>query len=228
MDQNQVAELKHKIALSCRILAKNRMADYLGHVSARIPGSDLILIKGHGLEAGDMAETVAEHIVTVDLDGHLLEGNFSVPYEFAIHGEVYRVRKDVMSVIHTHQIWATVLGIVGLPILPVWHATQCAVAQGTIGLFDDPALIITKEQGQGVAAELGKGIACQLRGHGIVIVGDSVEGATINAIALEKQAQLTYLASLLGQPKQIKEETNPVNSKKSVEGRWQFFVSQVS
>jgi ribulose-5-phosphate 4-epimerase/fuculose-1-phosphate aldolase len=43
-------------------------------------------------------------------------------------------------------------------------------------------------------------MAMLLRGHGIVVVGDSLEYATVHAIYLERTAQMQWVASSVGKP----------------------------
>jgi ribulose-5-phosphate 4-epimerase/fuculose-1-phosphate aldolase len=45
-----------------------------------------------------------------------------------------------------------------------------------------------------------------LRGHGVVVVGRSVEEATVNAIYLERAAKIQILARLIGSPVPLDEE----------------------
>ncbi len=60
--------------------------------------------------------------------------------------------------------------------------------------FEDNALILSDEQGESLARAMGNGVACVLRGHGAVTVGDSPEKAMLNMIYLEEQARLNLAA----------------------------------
>ena len=50
LESPDIRALRELIALGCRILAKLELVDYLGHVSARVPGTDMVLIRELGHE----------------------------------------------------------------------------------------------------------------------------------------------------------------------------------
>jgi ribulose-5-phosphate 4-epimerase/fuculose-1-phosphate aldolase len=62
----------------------------------------------------------------------------------------------------------------------------------------DPALIHSVEQGDAVAKVLGKGDAVMLRGHGSMVVAQSVEWVFAACVDLEEAASRFYKAALLG------------------------------
>ena len=62
----------------------------------------------------------------------------------------------------------------------------------------DPALIHTIEQGDAVAKALANADAVMLRGHGSMVVADSIEWVFAGCIDLEEAAARFYKASLLG------------------------------
>jgi ribulose-5-phosphate 4-epimerase/fuculose-1-phosphate aldolase len=78
-------------------------------------------------------------------------------------------------------------------------------------VYRDPALIHTNEQGDAVARALGAGDAVVLRGHGSMVVGQSIEWVFAGCVDLEEAASRFYQASLLG-PVQIytQDETDRV------------------
>ena len=63
-----VKDLRKKIALSCRILGNRGVTrGAFGHVSARLPGSDRILIKSKGPEEAALEFAREKDIITIDL-----------------------------------------------------------------------------------------------------------------------------------------------------------------
>jgi ribulose-5-phosphate 4-epimerase/fuculose-1-phosphate aldolase len=143
-----------------------------------------------------------EQMITVDLDGRLVEGDDPPAKEVQIHTAIYRARPDVGGVVHTHQTLATIFGVVGRPILPLLHVEAPLVARG-VPIYPSPELIDTPELGDAVAQVLGDRPVCHLQGHGIVTVGATVEEATIRAIHLERLARANLLAAQLGEPRII-------------------------
>lgn len=136
-------ELREKVATGSRILAKLGLSDYLGHVSARVPGSDNVLIKGRGAEVGNMLNTGPEHVVLVDIEGSPLEEGIRPPDEVVLHTEIYRARPDVMSVVHTHQATASAFGIAGKPILPM-QGVMATVLVRPLAVYESSRKIVTR------------------------------------------------------------------------------------
>ena len=65
-------------------------------------------------------------------------------------------------------------------------------------IFDSPALITTPELGRQVAETLGDQCAILLRGHGAVLVADTIERVLWLGVNLDKTARIQILASALG------------------------------
>ena len=95
-------ELRITVATAGAILYHLGLADYMGHVSARVPGTERIVIKPrHSNAVHGMGTVSPERMVVIDFDGKLVEGNEGAPAEKWIHTEIYRKRPDVGGVIHT-------------------------------------------------------------------------------------------------------------------------------
>ena len=61
-------------------------------------------------------------------------------------------------------------------------------------------LIKTESEGQAVADALGKDSVVMLRGHGAVVVGESIEQVVVKSLKLEYNSRLLYQQSLVGEP----------------------------
>ena len=206
MDKKEIEELREAVALANRVLHHTGLTTYLGHASARIPGTDRVLIKRNGTIAVSMDTTTTKDILLADLDGNQLDGQSvgKLPAEWPLHAQIYIARPDVMGVVHTHQRWATTFGIAGAEILPVQHPVHAAVAAEEIPVYDESyAIVTTDEQARVVAETLGEGLNCHLRTHGMVFAAGSVQAAVWTAVDLEYQAELTYLAGRIGTPNTI-------------------------
>lgn len=196
-DAAAVEALKQSVALACRVLAHQGMVDYLGHVSARIPNSEQLVMSPRGNALGSLLAFTAADMLVVDLAGQRLAGAHAVPSEVFIHTEVLRARPDIHSVVHTHQPMAVAFGLAGQPVLPAHH-TGSVILQRPVPLYDSPNLVTTLAKGQRVAAALGDHLLLQMRGHGLTAAGTSVEQATLTAIFFEEQARHNYRALQLG------------------------------
>jgi ribulose-5-phosphate 4-epimerase/fuculose-1-phosphate aldolase len=210
MSKREIEQLKKRVALANRILFHQGLADYHGHLSARIPGTRRFLIKPVLAPLGTIA---SQDIITVDIDEYkaVCEQNWaraggkrqvtkskSPPRETMIHAAIYEARPDVNSVAHTHQPLATAFSVAGIPILPIYN--QAAPFAPETPIFPSPRLIYTVQDGVEICQTLGDRMAMLLQGHGIVVVGDSLEYATVHAIYLERTAYMQWVASAVGKP----------------------------
>jgi L-fuculose-phosphate aldolase len=182
--------LAGKVALACNILAHEGQGDVtLGHVSARLPASDRMLMKAaeRGLE-----EVTAEDVLEVDFDGRVHGGSGRRHSEYPIHVEIYRAYPDVGCVVHTHPAAPIALAARGETIRAVSH--EGVLFHGAPVFAETTALIRDPATGAALARTLGGHRAILMRNHGVVVVGETVEEGTVRAILLEKAAAVQLLA----------------------------------
>jgi L-ribulose-5-phosphate 4-epimerase len=209
-NRKELEELKTKVALGNRIMFHQGLADYHGHVSARIPGTRKFFIKPVLAPLGEIS---SKDIILVDIDEYMevCEENYAKagnqraitklknpPRETMIHAAIYAARADVNSVVHTHQSLATAFSVAGTPILPIYN--QAAVFAPETPIFPSPRLIYTIQDGKEICQTLGDRMAMLLKGHGVIVCGDSLEYATVHAIYLERTAYMQFVASCVGKP----------------------------
>ena len=192
---SDLSELKMKLAMSSRMLFNAGLVDYSGHISARLPGSDHLLILPHPVSR---ATVKADDMVITDFDGKLIEGNYNAPSEVFMHARAYKARSDIQSVAHLHNHMVATLSMVDKPFYPASSNPGAFFGPGPLPVYGDPALIHTNEQGDAVANALGKGDAVMLRGHGSMVVAQSIEWVFAACVDLEEAAARFYKASLLG------------------------------
>jgi ribulose-5-phosphate 4-epimerase/fuculose-1-phosphate aldolase len=209
----QIDELRARVARACRVLGRLDLTKAaMGHVSARIPGTERVLIRARGPGELGVRYTEDDQIVEVGLDGELTAPNDSglkSPIEIFIHTEIYRLRPDVYSVIHIHPPTAVLFTICDRPLLPLYGAFDPKSLQlvlDGIPTYERSILIDSPELGQQVARTIGGAPVCLMRGHGISTAAASIEEATLAAIAVNDLATMNYQAYLLGNPRPISRE----------------------
>ena len=208
----EIDELRSQVARAAQILGRlNLTREPAGHVSARVPGSDLILIKARGPGESPLSYVGPEGVITVDMSGKKVEGadDLASPNEVFIHTSLYRRRPELGSVLHIHPPTVVAFTIAGRPLLPVIGAYSPAALQILLdGLPTYPrsVLINSAERGEELAKMMGEARACLMRGHGITAVGRNVEESTLTAINLNELAEINFKASLLGTPQPIPDE----------------------
>jgi ribulose-5-phosphate 4-epimerase/fuculose-1-phosphate aldolase len=203
--------LKERVAKACRVLGMLDLTrGVTGHISARVPGTDTILIRARGPGETGVRFTSADDVITVDLDGKKLDGDddLASPVEVFIHTWIYRTRPEVNSVVHAHPATTVLFTICNKPLQPIYGAydpTGLRLLMEGIPTYPRSILVSNNELGQEFAATMGKH-ACLMRGHGITTCGPSIEEATMTAIRLNDLAEMNYRAQLLGDPQTIPQE----------------------
>ena len=190
-----IKELKGKLLLANRILDMENLARPLGHISVRLPETETFLITRN--VAPGMA-VLEEDILVSDRDGKVIQGKYPRTFsEIVIHTGIYRKRKDVQSVAHTHSPYVIALSMTGTDLLP---ASFEAIGGGPepIATFKKIVFIDKPGLGEEIADLLGPNKAVILKGHGAVVAGKSIEETTITALKLEQAAQLQLIASSAG------------------------------
>jgi ribulose-5-phosphate 4-epimerase/fuculose-1-phosphate aldolase len=195
-----IAEQKQMLVDAILMMERAQIIDFNGHFSVRVPGTQHMLINSG---ASVRSALTAEDIVTIDLDGNLVEGTAVPPMEFHIHAELYRRRPDINAVVHTHPLWSTLFSMVGKPVLPV--IMQAAVL-GEIRQFDKTASINNRPLAEELATAMGQARVIMLKSHGAVAAGGSILEAFVLGCYLEETAERQYLSSRLGEPAVLSQE----------------------
>jgi L-ribulose-5-phosphate 4-epimerase len=193
MSDANVSKLREEIAVCTRLLVMQGVMDYSGHVSARIPGKERILIQPR--DTSRLALT-GDDILVVDLDGNILEGEAPAPLETALHTSVYRARPDAVAVCHGHPTFSTLYSVVDRPLVAVRNfAYRFANA---VPVHADTTHIRTVDQARAVTETLGNRGVCLLRAHGTVVVSSSVRELFMDCVDFEENARSLLYASAVG------------------------------
>ncbi|MCU1248871.1 MAG: class aldolase/adducin family protein [Edaphobacter sp.] len=143
-------------------------------------------------------------IVIVDLDGRQLDGYRKVTSEVNMHLAVYRHRKDVTAVIHSHPPIATAFACVGRGL----DEMLCQEAVMTLGVV--PLATFAATGTEAVAASLAPFIpdhdAILLANHGAVSFGKTLLEAFQKMETVEHLANITLAAHQLGAPRILEHE----------------------
>lgn len=187
---------RHEIAAVTRLLVSERILGYSGHVSARLPDRNAMLIQPIHHSRAEMRP---ECLLICDMDGHMIEGpeEERPPSEVYIHTELYKVRSDVNAIAHYHHDLTTTFSLVkDTPLRPIKnHAARWASG---IPVHPDPDHVDTPEQGRALAATLGPHHALIIRAHGEVVVAETLPALLMDCIHFTENAETFYHASLLG------------------------------
>jgi L-ribulose-5-phosphate 4-epimerase len=197
-------ELRQQLADASRVLFRLHLVDYMGHCSARIPGTEHVLIKPrHSLRVRAQDRIQPQDMALIDLDGNHLDGPHPPPGERFIHTRIYRARPDIQAVVHTHQPMATVMGIGNAPILPVLHVGG-ELVETPVPVWPCAKLVTNDALGDDLARALGEHAVVLLQGHGVASAAATVAEAALQAIHLEQLAEANWRVLAMGrQPRVI-------------------------
>jgi ribulose-5-phosphate 4-epimerase/fuculose-1-phosphate aldolase len=122
-----------------------------------------------------------------------------------IHGEIYRTRPDVMAVVHSHSPSVIPFGATRTRLRPIYHMGSFLWSGSPV--FDirkvreeNDLLVRDRPLGKALAETLGGCNCVLMRGHGMTVVGGSVQEAVFRAIYTEMNARLQLQAAQLEGP----------------------------
>jgi ribulose-5-phosphate 4-epimerase/fuculose-1-phosphate aldolase len=204
-------QLFRDLVTSNHILAREGVTDSLGHVSVRHPDRPDRFF----LSCSDQRDR-------------------PMYFERAIHGAIYQVRPDVMSVVHNHAYETIPFGLTKRPLRVCVHP---ACGMGThVGVWDirdafgDTDILITNmERGKHLAKSLGQDNTMLLARHGCVVAGESLKIATLNAVYFKINASLLLNAINMGgeitylSPGEIELTKKLVYSDNAVQRMWGYW-----
>ena len=169
------------------------------------------------------------------MDGNLVSKTDMKPYgERVIHAAVFKARPDVHAVFHGHPHSVIPFTCTGVPIRPIAHfGSLCYEGMNVYDDYDVSSgmLIASPEEGERVARVLGDKRVLLLRGHGCVVVGESVASMVMTAIYLRDNAAIQFQAMQMGQPKFLSHEearqaARVLGSALALERAWTYWVER--
>lgn len=185
-------ELRREIILACRVLSYFGIVEGFGHVSARVPGSDRIIITPR-IALGLVEEN---ELCEFDPSGKQVAGDARPPLETAMHLGVYKARPDAKSIVRGHPRCVAAYACAGEP-LKIAHGFGANLGPG-VPVYEQPYLVANADMGAGVAQALGDNVGVILQSNGMLAVGQSVPHASVLAIFMEEAAQLQLMAHAAG------------------------------
>ena len=225
-------KLIEDLVLANRILAMQGVVDAMGHVSVRHnrdPNRYLISLA----RAPELV--TAEDIAEYDLDSNAVVPPKRRQYsERYIHGEIYKLRPDVIAVIHNHSPAIIPFGVSKAPLRATTHSG---------GFFAEPVPVWEPRQdfgmtemlannaalGRSLAQALGNRAAVLMRGHGVAVVGPSLQHVVGRAIYLEVGAKLQAQAMALGPVTYLDpEEGRRIEARRDYIRSWELWKRKVA
>ena len=191
------------VAIASRICAAEGVFDAFGHLSVRHPADKNRFLMSRSKAP---ALTNAEDIMEFDLDCEACDQRGrGVFLERFIHGEIYKLRADVNSIVHSHSPSVVPFSLVPNRMRAMFH-TSAFLAEG-VPVFDirekygaTDMLVGNNDKGRELARVLADKSVVLMRAHGSVAVGPTLQHAVYRAVYTEVNAKLQISATILGGP----------------------------
>lgn len=165
-----------------------------GNVSVRVD-DDTFVVTPSGMIYDQMTP---QDMLVVDGAGNILEGNRKASVDTEALLYIFHQLPEVGAVIHTHQPYATGLGLV-MDQIPCNLSTMANAVEGpcNVAEYGDPGSLSMGVQA--VAALDGK-LAVVLKHHGVIAVGKDLRQAIFSCVYLEEAAKTVSVALSTGLP----------------------------
>ncbi|MCC6472743.1 MAG: class II aldolase/adducin family protein [Burkholderiales bacterium] len=195
------AETLADLAAASRILAAQGVVDAFGHVSVRHPSAPERFLLARSIAP---ARVLPEDIIEYDLDSNAVNARGRSSFlERFIHGEIYKARPDVVSVVHSHSPSVIPFGLVPVPMRAMFHSAAFLAAG--VPVFDihrqfgaTDMLVSDIPKGVALAEVMAEKDVVLMRGHGSVACGPTLETAVFRAVYTEVSARVQHWTQALG------------------------------
>ena len=186
-------EIRNEIAnLGKEIVASGLNLGTWGNISARIDENHLAITP-----SGVAYETItAEDIVVIDLTGKIVDGDKKPSIELPLHSAIYKAKKNINAIVHTHSVYCTAFAITRKPI-PATCEDMIQIMGGQVDIAEY-SLPGSEELAKSVVTALGNKSACLMANHGLLTAADTLAEAYKIAQIVEKSAQAVIYANSLG------------------------------
>lgn len=168
-----------------------------GNISVRVDERTMVITpSGRKYE-----EVQPDDMVVVYLNDLSYEGPIKPSSEFKLHAEIYKTRKKVNAIIHTHQMNASTVAAARRDVPPILD--DMAQLLGPSVRVAEYALPNTKKIVKATVKALKGRNAALMANHGAVVVGRDMEEAFWGCQVLEKACKAFIEAEFLGGAKAI-------------------------
>ncbi len=228
------ADLIADLVTGNHILFNEKIVDAFGHLSVRHPANPNHYLMSRHLAPGLV--TPAD-VLTFDLDSNPIH-DMGVRYysERFIHGEIYKVRPDIIAVVHCHAPPLIPFAATKTTLRPIYHMSGflgCGCAQfnirDTAGATD--MLIRDPVRAVALAKALGDKPIVLMRGHGATVTGNGIRQVVYRSVYATMNAHLQLEAIRLGEPFFLDEEEAALASAsndKSLDRAWNLWKREAS
>jgi ribulose-5-phosphate 4-epimerase/fuculose-1-phosphate aldolase len=157
-------------------------------VSARIPGTEDLLINAFGLA---FEEVTASNLVKIDIEGNVIdrESPFSInPAGYTIHSAVHIARPEAQCALHLHNADAIAVASNKSGLQP--YSQYSAFALASMSYHDYEGLAVNPDEIKRLQTNLGNANFMLLRNHGALTMGDTIGDAFMHMYDLLRACEI--------------------------------------
>jgi len=185
-----IQEAKNKVCEAGRQLLKEGLvARTWGNVSIKVSDTQMVITPS----GRKYDELTPDEMVLVDIYTLKYEGKLKPSSELKLHCEVYKTRPHINAVIHTHQMYASIVAAAQQDVVVLDEAHQKILGSKIIKAAPY-ALPNTKKITVETAKAIETSNAALMSNHGVVCIGKDLEDTFEVARTLEKACEL-FIAS---------------------------------
>jgi L-fuculose-phosphate aldolase len=178
-----------------------------GNLSVRV--DEGFLITPTGIANDDLKE---DQIVFMDMDGESDLDQLKPSSEWRFQYDLYKNRKDINAILHTHSTYATVLACHQKEIPPFHY--MIAEAGGDTIRCADYATFGTQQLSDNIIVAMKDRKACLMANHGMLAVGENLKKTLALSEQVEELARQYVLALQIGSPVILSAQEMAINIEK--------------
>jgi len=185
---------RQALVVLARTLWREGYDDHLaGHITIR--QDDGTLLCNPWLLTWD--ELRPEHVIRIDLDGNVLEGDWPAPLGIPLHLSLHKLRHDVVVAVHSHPRYGTAWADAGR--VPEVLDQSSGLGGGRLVLVDEyEGAVNDMSTAESACRAMGDADLALLAGHGVFVLASSVRAAHQRCVALEQRCRHAWNAEVLG------------------------------
>lgn len=200
-ENEELEKLKEKIVKYSQLMCEKELVlGTSGNISARF--TDRFVITPSNLDYSLMSD---RDVLVLDTKGEVICGERNPSIEKAAHLEIYKKRKDVNAIVHTHSKYASALAALERSLPPILDEMVNFLG-GEIKTAGY-AMPGTSELVKNVINALEDRNGVLLSHHGALTCGKDIKTAFENSLRLERIAEIYMISCAVGKPKSIPEES---------------------
>ncbi|MGF1740465.1 class II aldolase/adducin family protein [Vibrio profundum] len=187
-----------ELAAAYRLLVIQGWDDLIHtHISARIPGTEDLLINAFGLA---FEEVTPSNLVKIDIDGNIIDPDcpFVInPAGFTIHSAVHHARPEDQCALHVHTNETIAVASLEQGLQPLSQYSMFALA--SLAYHDYEGLAVNPEEKLRLQDNLGDKNFLLLRNHGALTMGRTIGDAFMHMYDLTRACQVQLQIQATGQ-----------------------------